>query len=351
MNPSEPASLLPSLPPGAEILIIRLRSLGDVVLLTPALAALKEWRPDLQLSVLVEPAFAPLLEGHPAVSELMLCRGFAATAREIRRRRFSVVFNQHGGPTSAFLSLASGARVRVCWAHCQFPVFYNVLVTEAFALRGQKRIHTVEHRMSQFWWTGLPRGPIPPARIVPQPAALAAMEQKLAARGISASEPCAVLHPGAAFATRRWPAERFADLLAWLRTQHKLPTVVVLGPGDAEIAEAVKQHLAPRGVLLDSLSLPELIALISRARLFIGHDTGPAHMAAALGRPVVMIFGSSSPDIWRPWQVPHRVVQNDYPCNPCPGDRCYAFDVPHCILSVAPEQVRAACEALLRSSE
>ena len=113
MNPREPAALLPSLPPGAEILIIRLRSLGDVVLLTPALAALHAWRPDLRISVLVERAWRAVLEGNPAISEILIARGFVATALDLRRQKFPIVFNQHGGPTSAFLTAASGAAATI----------------------------------------------------------------------------------------------------------------------------------------------------------------------------------------------------------------------------------------------
>src|SRR5271170_2776184 len=103
LNPSEPATLLPGLPQGSEILIIRLRSLGDVVLLTPALSALHSWRPDLRISVLVETAWAPVLEGNPAVHELLIAGSFFPTAARLYRRKFPIVYNQHGGPSSAFL--------------------------------------------------------------------------------------------------------------------------------------------------------------------------------------------------------------------------------------------------------
>jgi len=85
--------------------------------------------------------------------------------------------------------------------------------------------------------------------------------------------------------------------------------------------------------------------------MFVGNDAGPAHLAAAAGTPAAIIFGSSSSVHWRPWKVEHRVVQNDLPCNPCKGDRCYAFDKPKCILSISFEQVRDACAALLAGTD
>jgi len=115
---------------------------------------------------------------------------------------------------------------------------------------------------------------------------------------------------------------------------------------------------------LERASLGEFAAALAGARLFVGNDSGPAHMAMALGRPSVVIFGSSSSAIWGPWPPPGspiasapgasaswaRVVQNFYECNPCPGDRCYRFSRPECILSVTPEQVTSAVEDVLKQS-
>jgi ADP-heptose:LPS heptosyltransferase len=323
-----------------------LRSLGDVALLTPALAALHAWRPDLRLVVLVEPAYAAVLEGHPAVAEVLLYRGFLPTVWELRRRRFPVTFNQHGGPTSALLTAGTGSPARVGWADRQFGFLYSVLAPGPEHFYGRAQVHTVEHRLTQFYAAGLPRGPIPPMRVFPQADAAASVARTLAERSINAGAPYAAIHPGAAFFTRRWPVARFVGLVRWLREQ-ALACVVILGPGDAEIAADVHALLAKDAVVLEQLALRELIALLAAARLYIGHDTGPTHLAVAAGRPVVMIFGASTPVLWRPWQVPHRVVQNLLPCNPCPGDRCYAFAQPECILSVTFDQVRDACQSIL----
>ena len=108
-------------------------------------------------------------------------------------------------------------------------------------------------------------------------------------------------------------------------------------------------------VRLEGASLGEFAAALDGARIFIGNDSGPAHMAAALGRPVVVIFASSSSVIWGPWPlttagVSSRIVQNHFDCNPCPGDRCYQFARPECILSVTFEQVRSAVQEVLRST-
>jgi ADP-heptose:LPS heptosyltransferase len=351
LNPSSTSRFLEGLPQGAEILIIRLRSLGDVVMLTPALAALHAWRPDLRLCVLVEPPYAAVLEGNPAVAEILLYRGFFATVLALRRRCFPVTFNQHGGPTSAFLTATIGSPKRVCWGHCQFGFFYSLRIPDAGALDSRRHFHTVEHRLTQFYWAGLPATSIPPAQVFPQLDALTIVADKLAAAGVALGSPYVVIHPGAALFTKRWSLEQFASAAQWLFREHGLAPVVVLGPGDCELAPAVRKLFPPPALVFDALLLRELIALISRARLFLGNDSGPAHLAGAAGRPAVVIFGSSDSITWRPWQVPNRVVQNDFPCNPCRGDRCYAFDQPRCILSVTPDQVRGACESLLAETQ
>ncbi|HEV2490273.1 MAG TPA: glycosyltransferase family 9 protein [Candidatus Acidoferrales bacterium] len=342
MNLREPSAILPGLPRGAEVLIVRLRSLGDLVLSTPAIAALHAWRPDLRVSVLVEKPYAAVLEGNPAVAEIFLAKNFLAMVKELRQRRFPVAFNQHAGPKSALLIAAIGAPVRVCWERRQFSFVYNVLASDPVG-----PMHTVEHRMAQFYAAGLPRGPIPSARVYPQPDAHTAIARMLAEKGIATGSAYAVLRPGAKYFTKRWAMEKFVGVARWLRDKNGIEPVFNLGGGEAEIAEEVRRGCGNEFVLLDALDLRQLIALIAGCKLFIANDSGPTHLAAAVGRPVVAIFGSSSSVHWRPWATRHRVVQNDFPCNPCRGDRCYAFAEPRCILSVTMEQVREACEALL----
>jgi ADP-heptose:LPS heptosyltransferase len=349
LNLSNPSSLLPGLARGSRLLILRLRSLGDIVLLTPALAALHAFRSDLLITVAVEPEFAAVLEGNPAVNEILLVRGLPQTAREIRRRRFSIVFNQHAGPTSAFLTALSGAPARVCWEGRQFSFFYNVLAPAPEHFFGLRPIHSVEQRIAQFYWTGLEPGAIPATRVFPQTGALSAAAKKLVDRGLPGGQPYAVIHPGAAYFTKRWAPEEFAAVAQWLREDRGIFPAIILGPDEADVAEEIREKLRPHAILFEpgKLDLSELIALISQAQIFVGNDSGPAHLAAASGRPTVVIFGSSNSSAWRPWQTSHRIVQNDFPCNPCPGDRCYAFAEPRCILSVAVEQVQEACAALL----
>jgi len=347
LKPSEPSSLLSDLPRSAQILIVRLRSLGDMVLETPAIAALHAWRPDLRICVLVEPWCAAVLEGNSAVSEVILSRGFVETARELRRRHFPIVFNQHGGPRSALLTTASGSPVRVCWSGYQYSFLYNVHVPDKQEFFGSADVHTVEHRISQFYWAGLPRGPIPRTQVFPQPDAAETVARALNEKGIARGAAYAVLQPGARFPAMRWPVEKFAEIARWVQESRGIASVVNLGPGDAEVAAEVRRSMSDCAVLMDSLDARELIALIAGARLFIGNDSGPAHVAAAAGRPSVVIFSTTNPKEWHPWQTEHRIIHTGATFRFLRGDKSVVINQERPIEAITVEEITAACEDLL----
>lgn len=349
------SSLLPSLPAGARLLIIRLRSLGDALLLTPALRALKQWRPDLRVSVLLYRRFAPALEGNPDIDEVITLdpEGAAApvsiarTILRLRRRRFAACFNLHGGTLSALLTLASGARQRLGWERFRFAFLYTGRAPDPRSILGRKRLHTVEGQLAFFHWAGLPPGSAAPLQVFPQPAARTAVAEKLAVAGVCRGSRYAVLHPVSRIITQDWPSERYAAVARFLEQEHGLLPVFHCGPGEEAKLDAIAAAYAKPLPRMQGLTLPELVALIEGAALFVGVDSGPAHIAAALARPVVVLFGSMDSVVWGPWRTEHQIVQNDYPCNPCRGDRCYAFQQPECILSISPEQVCAAVGRLL----
>jgi ADP-heptose:LPS heptosyltransferase len=325
---------------------VRLRSLGDIVLETPAIAALHSWRPDLRICVLVEPRFAAVLEGHPGIAEQFFSRGLTGTAFALRRRRFSAVFNQHGGPRSALLTAASGSPLRVGWKGFQFSFLYNVPVPDAKQFCETRVVHAVEHRISQFYWTGLPRGPIPRTQVFPQADAMESVVRILAEKGIAPGRPYAVLQPGARLFTMRWPVEKYAEIARWLLATHGVPSVVNVGARDEDIAASVRREMRDCAVVPEPFHLRELIALVAGSRIFVGNDSGPAHVATAAGRPSVVIFGSTNPAQWRPWRSQHRVVQTGAKFCSLRGDRSMVVNQPRSIQSIGIEEVRQACEEL-----
>ncbi len=356
-----PASLLPDFPAGARILILRLRSIGDIILLTPTLRLLKEWRPDLRVSVMVESRFRQLLQGNPAVEEILHpgegsgARNLfsrLALIRELRRRGFALCVNLHGGPTSRLFTRWSAAPWRVGFAHFRGANLYNVLIPDARTILNKPSLHTAEHQAAAFFHLGLPQKEIPRAQIFAGAEHAAWWDARRASLGISPGQPYAIVQPTASYKTKEWAPEGFAKVGEYLERQAHVTPIYSCGPGEARVLDAVEKAAGAPLRRLERMSLAQFAAALAGARLFVGNDSGPAHMAAALSQPVVVIFGSSSSPIWGPWpqqasKPMSRVVQNSFACNPCPGDRCYQFARPECILSVTFDQVRCAVDEVL----
>ncbi len=322
---------------------------------------LKEWRPDLRVSVLVESRFRELLAGNPDVDEVLEIEKSsgirnAATrlrlARAIRKRRPVLCLNLHGGPTSTLLTQTSGAAWKAGFAHFRRSSIYNLLIPDARMILNQPAIHTAEHQASALFWLGMPRREIPRARIEVSPVDADWWKQQLAQMGTAADRPYAIVHPTALYATKQWSAQNFARLREFLEKDCGIQPIFSAGPGESSVLDEVERFSGGKIRRLEGIGLGRFAAALAGAELFVGNDSGPAHMAAALDRSLVVIFGSSSSTIWGPWPKQDasgraRVVQNIYDCNPCPGDRCYRFERPECILSVAFEEVRKAVEAVL----
>lgn len=353
--------------------MVRLRSIGDIILLTPALRLLKAWRPDLRISVMVEPRFQELLENNPDVEEIIspgAGRGWnkiktrLRMVRGLRARAFSVCVNLHGGPTSAFFTRWAGATCKVGFHHYRARGTYHILVPDARMMLGHPDVHTAELQAAAFFHLGLPKSDVPRARIFVSPRHEDWWEKKRGELGIAPDREYALIHPTALYATKQWAPENFARTGAHLEREKGLLPLYSCGPGESAVLDAVERASGSAIRRLQGAALGEFAAAVAGARLFVGNDSGPAHMARALDCPSVVIFGSSSSVIWGPWPRPKtsvafeetpekgaaQVVQNYYDCNPCAGDRCYRFERPECILSVKFEQVQSAVEEVLRLS-
>ena len=363
-------ALFHDLPTGSRILFLRLRNLGEAVLDTANLRALRAWRPDLEITVLVEALYEDLFVGDPDLQVLPLERGnqqsrsrLAArlsVVREIRRRQFHAVVNLHGGPTSAQLTLLSGARHRVGAEHFRPRWAYNLRLPTVDAILGQpgisQTLHTVENQWAGFRWLGLPTASPGPTRLHVVPTYRESAVGKLRDAGIDPARPYAVLAPTNEFATKRWLPERFAAVADWL--QDLGWQVVLTGAPTAEQQAqlaAVQRHARAPLSALSQLRIGELVAVIADAGLLVGNDSGPAHLATAVSTPHVVLFGPASSVRWRPWAVPPapgraplaEVVQNPFACNPCAMFRCEVFPEPECIRSIRVEQVQSSIERVL----
>jgi len=279
---------LDNLPLGSRVLLVRLRSLGDCVLTTPAIAILKQYRPDLHLAVAVEDRFRGIFEGNPDIGALL-----GPSLLEAYAFRPKLTLNLHGGTRSFQLTLVSMAALRAGYGHYRHGWAYNVRIPRAQQILGEERtVHTAEHAASAMFYLGVPRCEIPRARLfAAQP---------------PASEPYAVIHPAASSPDKTWPAARFRQVASWIQSNLNLQPIFIAGPGDSLSDFDGFRQVANR-------PLPEVKSLLSGASLFVGNDSGPAHMAAAFGVPVVVLFGPSNPVIWAPWRTESEVVVSKGP--------------------------------------
>lgn len=358
---AEPQPLAPARwdwPKVRRVLVIRLRSIGDTVLTTPSLLALRRFLPEAQIDILLEDWVAPVFEGSGLVDRVISIprestSARARIARELRANRYDVVYNLHGGTTATFLTRATGAKHRVGFAHYQYARLHNHVAPTSLEIWHRETLHSVEQQLALIGWTGVPVTDRPGTQLAVTHDALASAARKLAGAGFEGfdkGEPFAVIHPTAAFDTKQWASQNFANVAAELHTRGLTP-VVMVSPQETATLESVIGLSSGRVVGLSHLSLPEVTALSSRADLFVGNDSGIAHIAAAAGAPCVVIFGSSNRNHWRPWTTqPNEVVFEEFPCQPCHGYFCAEFEKPECILRVPVERVVSAIDRVLRQT-
>jgi lipopolysaccharide heptosyltransferase II len=352
-----------------KILIVRLRLIGDVVFTTPLLRALRRAYPDARISYLVEPDAAPVVRNSPHLDDVIVAprtRGLRritddiALARRLRRERFDLVLDLHGGPRSAWLTWASGARERIGYDIAGRQWMYTRGVHRARELRPR---HSVLNQWDLLgaipgWTDGTPdetRDRVEMALDAPADARMAA---RLRQAGVEDTDELVVMHVSAGNPFRRWPDAFFAETAAAVAAgSPRRRLVFSSGPSDraaaSRIAEDARRRLgadADRIIDLGEFDLQELRALIGRSRLFVGGDTGPLHIAAATATPVVGIYGPtlaarSAP--WRPATVPTwSIERDDLPCRPCDQRVCVPGDF-RCLTQLMPASVIAAAERAL----
>jgi ADP-heptose:LPS heptosyltransferase len=307
--------------------------MGDCLLLTAPVRALKEEFPSLRVSVLVEKRFADCFSGNPDFNEILLVSGKYSTAARLFLRRFRLIINLHGGPTSfTYACFAHGKRIG--FEHYRGAALYHGVLPPP-----DPGAHTVESTMAAFRWLGVKRETAPALRFEKHEREGAHVQKVLRGRTY------AVIHPGSVMSTKRWESSRFAAVARGLAARG-LTIVVTSGPGEESFASEVAREIDGSVIML-GLTIPQLAELIRGARIYLGNDSGPMHLAAAVGTPTIAVWGSSDARRWRPWGIDHRLVQNPFECNPCPGYRCLVAESPLCIESVTVEQVNTAIEELL----
>lgn len=350
-----------------KILLIRPRLIGDVVFTTPAVRALRRRFPEASITYLVEPEAAPVLQHNPHLNHVLVAprpRGWRRwhedlrLARQLRAARFDLVIDMHGGPRSSWLSWATRAPRRIGFDVVGRGWMYTTRIPRPRELRPR---HSVQNQWDLLSPLGI-EPPDPrrdPTEMVENAAAAAAVIMRLRAAGIRATETLIVVHVSAGNPFRRWPAGAFAELVEGLAAADPTRRIVVTsGPSDAgarqRIIEMARARLAdtraPAVLDAGEFSLDELRALMSRAALYIGGDSGPLHIASTSSVAIVGIYGPTLPVRSQPWRDPALVSEavdvGPLPCRPCDQRHCAPGDY-RCLTGIAPATVLAAADRAL----
>lgn len=339
-----------------------------MVFTTPAVHALRRRFPDAAISYLVEPAAAAVVARNPHLTDVILAprvpgwRGIVADLRlgaDLRRRRFDLAIDFHGGPRASLLTWLSGAPRRIGYDIAGRRWMYTDVVARARDLRPR-------HSVVNQWDLLQPLNIAPltpqafPVEMVAGPQADAAIEARMAREHIAAGDRVIVMHVSAGNPFRRWPIPAFADVAARLLTADANRRIIVTsGPSEADAAARVvagTRERVPSGLHArvtawsDDLPLDHLRALVARAALYIGGDSGPMHIAATTAVPMVSLYGPTLPARSAPWRAaPERAIAVEVAglaCRPCDQRVCVTSDF-RCLGGIAPAPVVAAAERLL----
>ncbi|HEY9466746.1 MAG TPA: glycosyltransferase family 9 protein [Vicinamibacterales bacterium] len=348
-----------------KILLVRLRLIGDVVFTTPVIRALRRHYRDAHIAYLVEPSAAPVVRSNPHLDDVIVAarrRGARralddiALGQRLRREQFDIAIDLHGGPRAAWLTWASGAPMRIGYDMPWRSWIYTHRVQRSPDLFPR-------HSVINQWDLLAPLGigactpEHDPVEMIEDTDAARRVRERLEGAGIHDAHRIVVVHVSAGNEFRRWPEEAFCSTIVGLAERDSRCRIIVAsGPSDAAAATRVTE--AARSKLSRPESLPpllewdlnELHALVARAAVYIGGDSGPLHVASTTSTPIVELLGPTLPERSRPWRDPRlgaeMVHAGELPCRPCDQRRCIPGDF-RCLTRITPEQVLSAVERVL----
>ena len=343
--------------------MVKLRHHGDVLLASPVVAVLKKHAPHAEVDALVYADTAEMLSLHPGLAQLHLVDRkwksmgtLARTSAEwrlfraLRERRYDLLVHLTEHPRGAWLARLLACRHAVAPDHSKKAGIWRRSFTHLYPLPARGGRHRVELDLDALRRIGVQpaddeRGLV----LVAGADAQARVTELLSAHGL-ADRGYVHLHPASRWQFKCWTPERTAALIERLQERGER-VVLTAAPEERELAliAAIRSRLrTPATDLSGKLTLKMLAALSAGAKLFVGVDSAPMHIAAAMGTPVVVLFGPSSEAEWSPWRVRHRVVASAaHACRPCGNDGCGGGKVSECLTSVPVEAVLDAVDELL----
>lgn len=332
-----------------NVLVIKLRYIGDVLLATPTLQALKAAYPAARLTVVVNAGTEDVLLNHPDIDRIMTVekKSFAAQWRLIaalRRSRYDSVIDLTDGDRSAWLSWLSGAPTRIGF-------------NDEGRWRGRCYSHvvrsTARHRIDRDLEALVPLGiavldRTPRLFLTYEDARQA--EQLLGRLGLNSAAPLAVIQPGARYWFKAWPAERFAELADRLAGTFGYRVLIGGSEQDRRVAEQIASLATCKPVsLAGQASLRTFAAVLKKAALFVGNDSGAMHIAAAVGTPIVALFGPSNPAEWGPRGSRVEAIYKGVDCRVCFHPTCERGEQ-NCMKQIAVDEVMTAARRVIATT-
>ena len=344
-----------------RVLVTKLRHHGDVLLASPVFSVLKTHAPHLEVDALVYADTAAMLTGNPAVSRVFgVDRGWKALGwmdqgraewgalQQLRSREYDLLIHLSEHPRGAWLARVLGPRYRVAANYPRVRRWWRASFSHLYPLARNGRRHMVEQNLDALRRIGVQPGEQERAlSFVPGDDAEREVTRMLGELGLAPGAYIHV-HPASRWQFKCWPAQKTADLIDKLQSLGE--RVVVSAAPDTDELELVGRIRAlattPFADVSGKLTLKQLGALTGKAKLFIGVDSAPMHIASAMRTPVVALFGPSGEFNWGPWQVAHRVVASDHTCRPCGNDGCGGGKLSECLTTLPVSAVLQAVQSL-----
>src|SRR5712691_309753 len=331
--------------PAERILVIQFRQIGDVLLSTPVLRALRCSYPQSYIAFLTEPSPGRVLQGNPSLDEVIIRPRHATwrqqwqLLRHIRRQHFDLVIDLIGNPRSAVLTRLSGARHRLAFARFPRSLLYTMLVTHHHPIPE----YTVAKRLRLLEPLGIRATDLIPILPYTQ------REQDevatfLRTQAITSEDLLICIDPTHHVPTRQWPEAHFSALVDMLSERLGARVLLLWGPGEESQVQAIATAARFHPVLIPAWDLHTLAALLAQADLFIGCNSAPLHIAVSQGIPTLTIMGATLSVNWIPPAPQHRAVLAGLPCQPCEKNVCGPPLNIACLCTLTAEPLFAAVQ-------
>ena len=300
-----------------RILLIRFGSLGDVVLTTPTIRAVRKAFPDAYVAMLVGDRSADVISANPHLDETITFRRHIKNPSEMQRvsallreRNFGVSIDMQRKFRSSLLAYLSGAKLRIGY-HRPGGFLCSVKIPD------NENKHTVDRNLTLLKPLGIVEAEREPEIFLLQEDRDYA-DRIFEAQGLASKSPVLGMFPGAGWRHRFWPAERFAAVADLAVEKYDAGVIIFGGPNEADIVDNVAQNMTTSAVLMkDRMTLRQLSAMIEKCHLFLSNDTGPMHISVAVKTPTIALFGPGNHVKFQPIGKEHALIRRDIPCSPC----------------------------------